>query len=70
MQEYDRKKSNRKYSCPICREVIKVRPVEILTLKDIVWKFANLRGENVPDAQADPRAGNDRDCIWAMYFNY
>lgn len=62
IQEHRSRKSERVYSCPTCRAVVKARPVEVFLLKDIVGRIAEMRGEKAP------KEVNTKG-VWDKYFN-
>jgi len=58
------------YTCPICREQVKNKPVEDFALKSVVRTLAGVMGESSPTKKANGRGGaNGRAGPWDGFFS-
>lgn len=57
------------YTCPVCREEVKNKPVEDFALKGVVRTLAGAMGESSPGKKANGRAGNGRAGPWDGFFS-
>ncbi|KAH9840948.1 uncharacterized protein C8Q71DRAFT_854796 [Rhodofomes roseus] len=61
-----------RYTCPICRQVVKARPTEEVALRSIVWTVAEIQGEENPYKRI-PEAGGSihgNEGIWDGFFTH
>jgi len=58
------------YTCPICREEVKSKPVEDFALKSVVRTLAGAMGESSPLKKANGRGGaNGKTGPWDGFFS-
>lgn len=70
MQEQDKRKHRRFFSCPTCRAVIRTKPLKVLLLQDIVASVIKMHGEFAERGHSNLSNLKDGDagCIWDTYF--